>query len=440
ALACGCTAIDPYNVVGRQMVGEDYAPIQVVPDPPSRTLRAEARERAFDFVWRTVSERYHDPDLNGVDWKAVGERYRPLALAAADDEAFWDVLDRMAGELKDSHTRVESPARVALRKRDESISLGISLRLLEGALVVTGVATQSDAYFAGVRPGMRVVAISGEPALRAYDRVLAETRFDSTDRARHQRAVRQLVTGPEGGSVDFTFERHDGTRFDARLERRKAVFRPTSSYRRLPSGFGYIRLTQWRIGVMPRALAGVEALKDAPGIIVDLRNNPGGSVHAVNAMLSRFFPSPAHLGDTTTRTGEPVSMFFGAVEIIKLKTEIEGRADAYAGPVAVLVNGPSASGSELFAGTMQASGRAVVVGEPTCGCMLGFLGYARIPGGAELAYSEVGFVMPNGKRIEGEGVLPNHHVPTTIEDLRTSRDRALEAAQEVLRQMPAWKP
>jgi carboxyl-terminal processing protease len=98
----------------------------------------------------------------------------------------------------------------------------------------------------------------------------------------------------------------------------------------------------------------------------------------------------------------------------------------------------SGSASELFAATLQATGRAAVVGEPSCGCLLGFLGYARIPGGAELAYSEVGFVMPNDKRIEGEGVLPDKLVPVTLADLRVSRDRALEEAQDLLRTLPPW--
>ena len=78
-------------------------------------LSRQARERAFDFVWDTIERRYHDPAFNGIDWKAVGERYRPLALAAKDDAAFWDVLDRMTGELRDSHTRVETPRDVELR-------------------------------------------------------------------------------------------------------------------------------------------------------------------------------------------------------------------------------------------------------------------------------------------------------------------------------------
>jgi carboxyl-terminal processing protease len=170
--------------------------------------------------------------------------------------------------------------------------------------------------------------------------------------------------------------------------------------------------------------------------VIDLRGNPGGSVIAVNDLLAHFFTRKADLGHTTTRSGRPVSIFFGAVEIVKLKTEVPGRADAYAGPVVILLNAGSASGSELFAGAMQAANRAVIAGEPSCGCLLGFLGYANIPGGGELAYSEVGFTLANGQRIEGTGVIPNHLVPLTTADLRVGRDRALETAQEILRAIP----
>ena len=435
AIAAGCTAIDPHNMIGRHFGEATGIPTEPVSGPTAKVLGAAARERAFEFVWNTINERYHDASLNGVDWNAVGIKYRPMALAAADDEAFWDLLDRMAGELRDAHTRVESPARVELRKRDESVTLGFSFVALDGRLAVTGVHPDSDAWWAGVRAGMTLAAIAGEPGLRVYDKLMADTRLDSTDRSRHVGAVRRLMSGADGSSVEMTFERGDGTRFTANLARSRLSTRPGASHRILPSGFGYLRLTQWTVGLAGRTLQGLAALKDTPGMVIDLRGNPGGSVHAVNALLARFFTKRTDLGRITTRTGRPVAMLFGAVEIIKLKSEIEGSKDAYTGPVVILVNAGSASGSELFAGAMQAAGRAVVVGEPSCGCLLGFLGYTRVPGGGELAYSEVGFVLSNGKRIEGEGVIPDHLVSRTLADLRENRDRALETAQELLKRM-----
>src|SRR5438045_4895579 len=90
-----CSLIDPHNMIGRQMGEVTGVPTQVVPPPPSAKLDTAARMKAFDFVWNTINERYYDPSFHGADWRAVGDRYRPLALAAPDDEAFWDVLDRM---------------------------------------------------------------------------------------------------------------------------------------------------------------------------------------------------------------------------------------------------------------------------------------------------------------------------------------------------------
>ena len=105
-------------MIGRQMGEAAGVPTEPVPSPPPATLGAEARSRAFDFVWDTINDHYYDAKLNGVDWKAVRERYRPLALKAANDDEFWDALDRMTGELRDAHTRVESPKSVAMRQKD----------------------------------------------------------------------------------------------------------------------------------------------------------------------------------------------------------------------------------------------------------------------------------------------------------------------------------
>jgi carboxyl-terminal processing protease len=81
--------------------------------------------------------------------------------------------------------------------------------------------------------------------------------------------------------------------------------------------------------------------------------------------------------------------------------------------------------------------RVRVVGQRSCGCLLGFLGYASVPGGAELAYSEIGLVSAKGRRIEREGVIPDIEVPITREDLRLNRDRTLEAAEDLLRKIAA---
>ena len=437
-LASGCSLVDPHNMIGRQMGEATLIPTEVVPGVAPAMLGAAERLRAFDFVWNTINERYYDASLNGVDWRAVASRYRPLALTADDDDAFWETLDKMTGELKDAHTRVESPKRVELRRRDETITLGFSFVPIDGRLAISLVNPDSDAWWAGVRSGMTLAAIGGEPALQAYEKLKADTRLDSTERSRHIRAVRRLNMGELGSTASFTFERADGTRFDATLSRRRIVSRASQTHRILPSGYGYLRFNEWNLSVTAQVLIALEELKATPGLVIDLRGNPGGSAHAVNLVLARFFPKRTEMGSVITRSGKPISLLLGTVEIIKLRRYVDGDKDAYTGPVVVIQNAGSGSASELFAGTMQASGRAAIVGQPSCGCLLGYLGYAHVPGGADLAYSEVGFVLANGKRIEGEGVIPDDPVPIRLADLQMNRDRALEEAQTLLATMKPW--
>ena len=81
---------------------------------------------------------------------------------------------------------------------------------------------------------------------------------------------------------------------------------------------------------------------------------------------------------------------------------------------------------------MKESGRATLIGQRTCGCLTAYMGLADVPGGAQMAYSEVGYKTKNGTRVEGEGVAPNIEVKLTQEDILLNRDRALERAVQYL--------
>ena len=426
-LASGCAIVDPQRILSRT-----NTPL-LTPDVPVPSHNENWRRDALDFVWTTVNERYYDHKLNGIDWLAVRKQYEPRILAAKTDDEYWELLDKMTGELKDSHTRVHSPKLVQQQKNNESHSLGLGFAEIDQALVVTSVHPQSDGFWAGVRAGMTIQSINGEPALALYRRLAAEARDTSTPWARTRGALRKINSGDIDTTASMVFTRDDKSEISATLKRRKFSALPEYTPRLLPSGFAYMRFSGFVGGLEGGILAEMERMKDAPGMIVDLRNNGGGSSAMSSNLLNRFFKDEVKGVTLLTRSGKPHKLFF--IDTMKMQPTLKGSgAIAYTKPVVLLTNESSASASEIFSVVMKESGRATLIGTRTCGCLLGYLGLADVPGGAQMAYSEIGFVTKNGSRVEGSGVTPDIEVHLSREDYLLNRDRMLERAVQYLAQ------
>ncbi len=417
----GCASLDPHGILTRRVVF-DPAPMAAEATPEARRKQ---REAAIDLVWTTIRDRYYRADLNGVDWAAARAKWAPLALAAASDDEFWERLDRMAAELADSHTRVESPRTVELRQNQQSRSLGFTLAEIEQALIVSGVQSDSQAFWGGVRPGMELETIAGEAALSRWQAWRRQARAVSTEQAGQRLPMRDLLNLAENG-VQLGFRRFDGSRFTLELKPQVLPARPTLTARRLPNGVAYVRFTAFRESLRQPVLEAIREHAEAPGLVLDLRGNPGGSAAMVDALASAFFRKRTVIARTQTRSGEPVRL--GLTTVIPVERVASGQPEAYSGPVAVLIDAASASASEALASALQATGRARVFGETSCGCLLAFLGHAKLPGGGELAYSEVGYTDVRGERIEGRGIIPDEPVARSRLDLVQGRDRVLEAA------------
>lgn len=427
SLVSACTILDPHNIVGRTAV-PGFTPNVPVVDTNSTAWKREA----FEQVWNTVNEKYYDPAFGGVNWRDARSKYEAQIFAAESDDRYWELLDQMTGVLKDSHTRVHSAKQAAQQRNQEAHSLGLGFLEINGALVVTSVHAESDPWWAGVRAGMTIKLIEGEPALARYRRLLDEVRESSTPWARTRGAIRKITAGDPDTVVNMTFTRQDGSDIAATMKRRK--FRAPSEFtqRLLPSGFAYVRFSGFEGSMETAIVNAIDGMKASPGMIVDLRNNGGGSGSMAASIVTKFLSETKQAGRVLTRTGQPVRIAF--VPVVKIEPEYKGRAEsAYTKPLVILTNENSASASEIVASALQDFGRATIIGQRTCGCLLGYLGYANLPGGGLLAYSELGFVSPKGRRIEGEGVKPDIEIALSQEDILFSRDRILEAAENSLR-------
>ena len=402
----------------------------------SASLSARERAELFEEVWKTIDEKYYDPTFNGVDWKAVRERYRPRVEAAAGDEEFYTLLNRMAGELRDAHTRVRSPRQNRERRKLQATSAGVLVYEVEGTPVVFDVSPESDAERAGVRRGMVVRTVDGRPVAEALAAAREEVGASSSERATRLLSYFRLVAGEPGSELKLGLTRADGTPFEVALARRTVSAEPQFSARLLPSGYAYVKFNRFRPPVGKQLKEALAKFKDAPGLILDLRANGGGDGKEGVRVAGYFFDDKVQVARIVTRTGKPPSALFGLVSFPKEFQAGEKGGRLYSNPVVVLVNEGTGSTSELIANAMQEQRRAYVIGTQSCGCVLGVLEHRELKGGGDLAVSEIGFVTPNGRKLEGEGVRPDKSVAVTLRDLQSGRDLALEEAEKYLKSLP----
>ena len=109
----------------------------------------------------------------------------------------------------------------------------------------------------------------------------------------------------------------------------------------------------------------------------------------------------------------------------------------YKGPLVILISEYSASATEVFSAGMQDTGRATLVGTQSCGCVLGITHDRTMKGGGVLEISEVLWFSPKGRKLEGEGVIPDREAIPTIAALRENRDVMLQTGEKALEDLAA---
>jgi carboxyl-terminal processing protease len=401
----------------------------------AESLSVKERVEVFEEVWKTIDRRYYDPLFNGVDWEAVRVRYRPRVEAAAGEDEFYALLNQMAGELRDAHTRVRSPRLNRDYENRQATSAGVLVYEVEGSTVVFDVTPDSEAARAGILPGMVVRAVDGRPVDEAVAAARREVGASSSERATRILSYGRLVAGEPGSALWLGLTRADGTPFDVALTRRTVSAAPRYDARTLPSGYGYVRFNRFRPPVAKLLKESLLKFKDSPGLILDLRANGGGDGREGMKVAGYFFDEKVPVARIVTRTGKPPSALFGLVSLPREFEAGEKGGRLYSNPVVVLVNEGTGSTSELIVNALQEQGRAYVVGTQSCGCVLGVLDHRELKGGGGLDVSELGFVTPKGRRLEGEGVTPDKAVTVTLRDLQGGRDFALEAAEDYLKSL-----
>jgi len=413
-------------------------------------LSGDSYPDAFDKFVDILEKEYAFTEYKGIDWEAKREEFLPLFQEAADNQdsqAYLRALRDFAWSIPDGH--VIGPFLADDFSFATAGGIGISIRELDdGKVIANFVLKDSDAEKAGITPGTEILAFNDIPIDAVIDEAVAWSAPFSTEhfeRLQKLRYATRFAVGVE--SVAVTFLDGDGEEQTTELavtgERDsfnfssfnvgRTGFELPVEYRLLEeSDYGYVKINSFSdndllsVQLWERLMRTLNE-NDVQGLIIDMRQNQGGSGFLADQMAAYFFDEDHKLGNTGRYDKKRDEFYFDprSEDVFYLPAD-ELR---YGGEVAVLIGPNCNSACEFFTYDMTIDNRAAVVGQyPTAG-LGGSVKQIRLPENEQFQYAAGRAVDANGEiHIEGKGVPPTVAVPVTEETLLADNDVILDTA------------
>jgi carboxyl-terminal processing protease len=357
-----------------------------------QTAEAVTQNPDFAFFWDVVN-LVREKHVNGADLN--------------DEKVLEGAIHGAIEELDDPYSEYFNP--VEAKKFNEDLSgvfggIGAEIGIRDDQLTVIAPLKGNPAEKAGLKASDKVIEIDA-----------TSTRGMDIDMAI------KLIRGAPGTTVKLKIMR-DGFKEPKEFTVTRAIVNvPTLDWEMKPGGIAYFKLYNFNANLLPAwNVAAAQALLKSPkGIVVDVRNNPGGFLDVSTAITGWF----AKLGEVVVRE--------------KLRGGDEERIYANGNeafsriPVVVLVNEGSASASEILAGALKDLRGAKVIGIKSFG-KGSVQEVETLSTGAMLKVSIAEWLTPNGSSINKKGISPDYEVKLTEDDVKKNKDPQLQKALEVL--------
>ena len=358
----------------------------------------------YDDVWKLINTKYVDANENGQKWTRWRHKYDNVIKS--DDDAFV-AIETMVASLNDPYTRFLDPEEFAEEGRSIDgtlFGIGIQIGTREDKLLIISPIEETPAAKAGLQANDEIIEINSITAKGMSVK-------DAADKIR----------GKQGTPVELIIKRGNANKKYTILREKinvKAVSIKDPKFVKLDKKVGYIRLNSFISSTASQEIK--EALKaesDKDGIILDLRSNPGGLLtNAIN--IADMFLDNGTIVSTVDRDGYK-------------ETQNSTKGVISNKPLVILIDGGSASASEILSGALKDNGRAVLVGAKSFGKGL-VQEINRLSGGAGINITTQKYLTPNGTDINKKGIVPDIEVKLTEDDVKKNRDTQLEKAQQVM--------
>ncbi|MBD2461762.1 S41 family peptidase [Oscillatoria sp. FACHB-1407] len=356
--------------------------------PSVQASLSDSPKAILDEAWQIVNREYVDTSFNNVDWHTV--RQELLSRNYTSQEEAYTALREALERLNDPYTRFMDPRQyeqLTSQTSGELSGVGIRLQALEesGALAVVEPIPNSPASSAGIRAGDRILAIDGK----------------STEGMSVEDAS-SLIRGEVGTRITLRILREGEDAFDLPLVRARIEL-PTVRYSLQQDGntrIGYIRLNEFSAHAASQMRRAISDLTEqgAEAFVLDLRGNPGGLLQA-SIDIARMWLGSGSIVRTVDRVGASEEITANHTAITDL-------------PLAVLVDGSSASSSEILTGALMDNERATIVGTQTFGKAL-VQSVHSLSDGSGLAVTIAHYYTPDGTDISHRGIAPDVPIELT---------------------------
>lgn len=371
----------------------------------SLTLLLTGSDLANQWGTRIVNASEYDSiqrfsRLNSIYDTLMSDYYQPLD----GDALVLGAIRGMMESVEDPYTFYYTPAEMTEQEEDSQgvyHGIGMVVTLREGGGVeIVRVYEDSPAVRAGLMTGDIIVAVDGESI--------------AGDSAKDLNSVVSLIKGEDGTDVTLTVLR-EGAEMQITATR-GVVNLEYAQFEILDGHIGYITISQFTGNAVDGVKRAVDALKSAKvdGVIVDVRDDPGGMLDEVVEIADLFLPE---------------CMIVYMEDRAGTRTNFYSDSKYWDVPMVVLVNGGSASASEIFAAAIKENERGIIVGETTFGKGIVQTLMTFSQDGAGMQYTSASYFTPDGNSIHGIGVEPDLVVQTD----ETGEDAQLQAAIDALK-------
>ncbi len=416
--------------------------------------------KAFDGMAEKFKNEYAFTDLKKIDWDAKAAEFRPRFEAAEknkDTHAYALALRDYLWSIPDTHVGFDQSLLIDDVQADVAGGLGFAMRQIDdGSIVANYILDGGPAAKAGMTWGAQIITMDGIPTADVVDKVVPWTSpFSNPEIKRLQQLIFATRFRMDKGQVEVKFKNIGGSEKTAVLQVINEYdsfnfsFYPVGDsptalpveFDVLPSGYGYIKISSFldndvlSIQVWERAIKYFND-NQVPGVILDLRNNGGGSGWLADQMAAYFFDKEIVVGNSaqySKATGEFYMDPGNEAIMIPPRAELQ-----YSGPVVVMVGPNCASACEFFSYNMTINNRAAIVGQYPSEGAGGSVEDFIMPEDITVQLTIGRAVGVEGDiHLEGTGVVPDVRVPVTLDTLKkeaNGEDVVLAAAEKVISQ------